>query len=198
MVTVRDLLKTKGDQVWSVSPNTSVLDTLQLLAEKDVGALLVLEDGKIVGIISERDFVRSIAKTGLCVLNTTVLEYMTKKVITVGPDQSIEDCMQVMTKEHIRQIVDLMLAKVANQLKEKGVKLQVTEAAKDLLGEKGFDTTFGARPLRRAIQNMVEDQLSEMLLRCEFSTGDTVELDRGEGDRIVAHTITLAKQPSAS
>ncbi|HTX79392.1 MAG TPA: CBS domain-containing protein [Longilinea sp.] len=104
MVTVRDLLKTKGDQVWSVSPNTSVLDTLQLLAEKDVGALLVLEDGKIVGIISERDFVRSIAKTGLCVLNTTVLEYMTKKVITVGPDQSIEDCMQVMTKEHIRHL----------------------------------------------------------------------------------------------
>ena len=104
MVTVRDLLKTKGDQVWFVSPNTSVLDTLQLLAEKDVGALLVLEDGKIVGIISERDFVRSIAKTGLCVLNTTVLEYMTKKVITVGPDQSIEDCMQVMTKEHIRHL----------------------------------------------------------------------------------------------
>ena len=56
MATVRDLLKTKGDQVWTISPNTSVLETLQFMAEKDVGALLVLEDEKIVGIISERDF----------------------------------------------------------------------------------------------------------------------------------------------
>ena len=104
MVTVSDLLKTKGNQVWTITPNMTVLDTLQFMAEKDVGALLVLEDEKIVGIISERDFVRSIAKTGLCVLNTTVLEYMTKKVITVSPNQSIDDCMQLMTKEHIRHL----------------------------------------------------------------------------------------------
>jgi len=102
-----------------------------------------------------------------------------------------------LSKEHIRQIVDLMLAKVAQQLQEKGVKLQVTDAAKDLLGEKGYDQTFGARPLRRVIQNLVEDQLSEMLLRGEFSTGDTVLLDRVEGERIVARTVSLAKQPSA-
>ena len=96
-----------------------------------------------------------------------------------------------------RQIVDLMLAKVAAQLKEKAVNLQVTDEAKDLLGDKGFDTTFGARPLRRVIQNMVEDQLSEMLLRSEFSAGDTVQLERGEGDRIIAKVVSLAKQPSA-
>ena len=84
MITVSDLLKTKGNQVWSISPNMSVLETLQFMAEKDVGALLVLENEKIVGIISERDFVRSIAKNERCVLNTTVLEYMTKKVITVS------------------------------------------------------------------------------------------------------------------
>jgi len=102
-----------------------------------------------------------------------------------------------LTREHIRQIVDLMLAKVGQQLQEKGVKLQVTDAAKDLLGEKGFDQTFGARPLRRVIQNLVEDQLSEMLLRGEFSSGDTVQLDRGEGDRIVARPVSLAQQPSA-
>ena len=104
MITVSDLLKTKGNQVWSISPNMSVLETLQFMAEKDVGALLVLEDEKIVGIISERDFVRSIAKTERCVLNTTVLEYMTKKVLTVRPNQSIEECMQLMTKEHIRHL----------------------------------------------------------------------------------------------
>jgi len=104
MITVSDLLKTKGNQVWIISPNMSVLETLQFMAEKDVGALLVLENEKIVGIISERDFVRSIAKTERCVLNTTVLEYMTKKVISVRPNQSIEECMQLMTKEHIRHL----------------------------------------------------------------------------------------------
>ena len=102
-----------------------------------------------------------------------------------------------LSKEHICQIVDLMLAKVAQQLQEKGVKLQVTEAAKNLLSEKGYDQTFGARPLRRVIQNLVEDQLSEMLLRGEFSAGDTVLLDCGEGERIVARTVSLAQQPSA-
>ena len=104
MATIRDLLKNKGNQVWAISPNTSVLETLQMMAEKDVGALLVLEGNQIAGIISERDFVRSIAETERCVLNTTVLEYMTKKVITIDPNQAIEDCMQLMTKEHIRHL----------------------------------------------------------------------------------------------
>lgn len=81
-----------------------MLETLQLLADKDVGALLVLEGDQIAGIISERDFVRSIAKTGRCILNTTVLEYMTKKVITIRPDQSLVECLQLMTKEKIRHL----------------------------------------------------------------------------------------------
>ncbi len=73
-----------------------------------------------------------------------------------------------LTKEQIRKIVDLMLATVSKQLSEKEIKLEVTEAAKDFLGEKGYDEVFGARPLRRVIQNMVEDKLSEALLRNEF------------------------------
>lgn len=104
MITIRDLLKNKGNQVWSISPDTSVIETLQLMAEKDVGALLVLEGDQIAGIISERDFVRSIAETERCILKTTVLEYMTKKVITVELDQSIDECMQMMTKERIRHL----------------------------------------------------------------------------------------------
>jgi len=88
-----------------------------------------------------------------------------------------------LTKEHIRQIVELMLRPVRSQLIERGIGLAVTEEAKDLLSEKGYDETFGARPLRRAIQTMVEDQLSEMLLRGEFQPGDTICLDR-EGDEI--------------
>jgi CBS domain-containing protein len=104
MATIRDLLKVKGNQVWCISPDTTVLETLQVMQDKDVGALLVLDGDQIAGIISERDFVRSIAKTGRCVLNTTVLEYMTKKVFTIDPDQSIDDCMQLMTRERIRHL----------------------------------------------------------------------------------------------
>ena len=95
-----------------------------------------------------------------------------------------------LTKEHIRKIVDLMLAQVSKQLGEKGIKLEVTDAAKDLLGEKGYDEVFGARPLRRAIQDMVEDELSESLLRGKFQAGDTVVVDV-EGEEIVVHPAVV-------
>ncbi len=95
-----------------------------------------------------------------------------------------------LTKEHIRKIVDLMLSTVTSQLAEKGIKLEVTDAAKDLLGEKGYDEVFGARPLRRAIQNMVEDKLSEDLLRGKFREGDTVVVDV-EGEEIVVHPAAV-------
>jgi ATP-dependent Clp protease ATP-binding subunit ClpC len=91
-----------------------------------------------------------------------------------------------LTKEQIRAIVDLMLATVSQQLIEKGIGLKVTEAAKDFLGEKGYDEVFGARPLRRVIQNMVEDKLSEDLLRGKFQAGDTIVIDL-EGEEIVVH-----------
>jgi len=82
-----------------------------------------------------------------------------------------------LSKEQIRQIVDLMLSEVAKSLDEKNIKLEITDAAREFLGEKGYDPTFGARPLRRVIQNEVEDRLSEALLRSEFQSGDTVEVD---------------------
>jgi ATP-dependent Clp protease ATP-binding subunit ClpC len=95
-----------------------------------------------------------------------------------------------LTKEDIRKIVDLMLAQVSKQLEEKGIKLQVTDAAKDFLGEKGYDEVFGARPLRRVIQDMVEDKLSESLLRGTFRAEDTaiVDLEKGE---IVVHPAAV-------
>ncbi|MEA1871810.1 MAG: ATP-dependent Clp protease ATP-binding subunit [Chloroflexota bacterium] len=82
-----------------------------------------------------------------------------------------------LNKEHIRQIVDLMLNQVAASLEEKNVTLEVTDEAKDFIGNKGYDPVFGARPLRRTIQNLIEDQLSEALLRGEFLPGDTVIVD---------------------
>ena len=91
-----------------------------------------------------------------------------------------------LTKEQIREIVDLMLVTVSQQLAEKEIKLEVTEAAKDFLGEKGYDEVFGARPLRRVIQDTIEDKLSESLLRSQFRKGDTIVIDV-EGGEIVIH-----------
>jgi ATP-dependent Clp protease ATP-binding subunit ClpC len=89
-----------------------------------------------------------------------------------------------LNKEQIRQIVDLMLSQVVKSVGEKNLKLEITDAARDFLGEKGYDPTFGARPLRRVIQNEVEDRLSEALLRGEFSPGDTLKVDY-DGEKIV-------------
>jgi len=100
-----------------------------------------------------------------------------------------------LNKEHIKQIVDLMLREVWKELVEKTIKLEVTDAAKNLIGEKGFDPVFGARPLRRTIQDMLEDPLSEALLRGDFQAGDTVLVDC-EDDKIVIRTLAMAQSPA--
>ena len=84
-----------------------------------------------------------------------------------------------------------MLSQVRAQLAEKFIELEVTDAARDLLSDKGYDPTFGARPLRRAIQNMVEDPLSEAILSSQFQAGDTVIVDC-EDENIVLRSAALA------
>jgi len=90
-----------------------------------------------------------------------------------------------LSKENIRSIVDLMLAGVTKQLVDKGITLEVTEAAKDFLGDKGYDEVFGARPLRRVIQDRVEDKLSEDLLKGLFQAGDKVVVDVSENEIVL-------------
>jgi ATP-dependent Clp protease ATP-binding subunit ClpC len=97
-----------------------------------------------------------------------------------------------LNKAHIRSIVDLMLSQVSKQLSEKDIKLEVTEAAKDLLGEKGYDEVFGARPLRRAIQDMIVDKLSEAILRSEFRKGDTAVADVEDGHIVLKQAAVAA------
>jgi ATP-dependent Clp protease ATP-binding subunit ClpC len=87
-----------------------------------------------------------------------------------------------------------MLAKVTERLEEKGMALEVTDAAKDFLGEKGYDEVFGARPLRRVIQDMVEDRLSEGLLAGRFQSGDTIVVDLEE-DEIVVNSQPVTVLP---
>jgi len=104
MTTLRQLLKVKGHEIWSVTPDTSVFDTLVLMADKDVGAVLVLDQGQTVGIISERDYARSIILKGRSSKDTLVREVMTSDVVSAHPDQSIEECMTLMTDKRIRHL----------------------------------------------------------------------------------------------
>ncbi len=101
---VRQLLKAKGDQVWTISKDATVLDGLKLMAEKNVGALLVLENGALVGIFTERDHARKIGAEGRRPEETRIEEVMTRDLITVSPEQSVNDCMALMTDKHIRHL----------------------------------------------------------------------------------------------
>jgi ATP-dependent Clp protease ATP-binding subunit ClpC len=96
-----------------------------------------------------------------------------------------------LNREQIREIVDLMLGAVNKQLQEKGINLEVTEAAKDFLGIKGYDEVFGARPLRRVIQNLLEDKLAEAVLHGEYRSGDTV-IAEVVNDELVLHAAPVA------
>jgi len=98
-----------------------------------------------------------------------------------------------LTREQIRAIVDLMLTSVTQQLSEKSIKLEVTEATKDFLGEKGYDEVFGARPLRRVIQDMIEDKLSEAVLRDEFKVFERVFVVEAEMTEITSAIIDAIK-----
>jgi len=94
-----------------------------------------------------------------------------------------------LTKEHIREIVENEMKNIERQLTAKGVTLEMTSEALDWIGEKGYDVVFGARPLRRVIQNEIEDRLSEALLEERFTSGDTVKVDV-QNDEIVLTTVT--------
>jgi CBS domain-containing protein len=102
--TVRTVLASKGPAIWSVAPEASVYDALQLLAEKDIGALVVVSDGLPVGIFSERDYARKVILMGRSSRDVQVHEVMTSPVITAAPSYSVEECMRVMTAHRIRHL----------------------------------------------------------------------------------------------
>ncbi len=102
MNTVRQLLQDKGNEVSSIEPNKSVYNAMQLMGARNIGALLVLEAGKLIGIITERDFSRNVRILDKPLRDVQVEEIMTRKVVFVGPDNTIEDCMRLVTKMRIR------------------------------------------------------------------------------------------------
>ena len=102
--TVKEILETKGESVWSISVDETVYDALVKMSKKDVGALVVLKDDKLVGIFSERDYARKVVLHGKSSKESIVGEMMSTEISVVQPSTSIEECMTLMTRKHVRHL----------------------------------------------------------------------------------------------
>ena len=131
MKTVSQLLRTKGQAILSVSPDIPVFEALQVMAEKNVGALLVVEGEELVGIFSERDYARKVILKGKSSKDTPVQEIMSSHVLYVRPEQTIEDCMALMTDKRVRHLPVLEQGKIA------GV-ISIGDVVKELIAEQQF------------------------------------------------------------
>ena len=104
MITVRQLLDKKGRQIFSIGPGAAVLEAIRLMAERHVGALLVMEGETLSGIVSERDYARKVILMGRSSADTPVRDIMTVAVVTVQPETAVEKCMQIMTERRVRHL----------------------------------------------------------------------------------------------
>jgi CBS domain-containing protein len=104
MTTVSQILQDKGNQVWTITPAATVYEALALMAEHDIGALVVVKDGTVVGIFSERDYARKVVLQGKSARDTLVRDVMSSQVVCVRPSQTLDQCMAVMTDKRIRHL----------------------------------------------------------------------------------------------
>ena len=104
MLTVKTILEHKGHDVYSIAPDAPAYDALRIMADKNVGALVVMDGDKLVGVFSERDYARKVILKGKSSKNTPVRDLMTSPVHTVSPDDTVENCMQRMTEKRIRHL----------------------------------------------------------------------------------------------
>jgi CBS domain-containing protein len=106
------ILSHKGSAVWSIASGATVFEAIQLMAEKNVGALPVVDDGKLVGIISERDYTRKVILKGKSSKDTPVGDIMTRELLSVDPDESVTECMRVMTEKRVRHLPVMVKGKM--------------------------------------------------------------------------------------
>jgi len=131
MTTVQRLLQHKGHTVWSIPPDASVFEAVQLMADKRVGALMVVDRNELVGVISERDYAREIVLKDRVSRDTPVSAIMTQRVLYVRPQQTLEECMALMTEKHLRHLPVLDNGRLV------GV-VSMRDVVKDLIAEKEF------------------------------------------------------------
>lgn len=127
MATVKELLRNKGDEVFGIGPEEPVLAAIKMMADRSVGALLVLKEGELMGIISERDYARKVILKGRSSSDTKVREIMSSPVKTVRPDDTVSTCMMVMTEKHIRHLPVVEGGKVIGVLSIGDLVKQVIE-----------------------------------------------------------------------
>jgi CBS domain-containing protein len=131
MTTIQRLLDNKGHTVWSIPPDASVFEAVQLMADKRVGALMVVDQNELVGVISERDYAREIVLKDRSSRDTPVRSIMTHRVLYVRPQQTLEECMALMTEKHLRHLPVLDDGRLV------GV-ISMRDVVKDLIAEKEF------------------------------------------------------------
>jgi CBS domain-containing protein len=131
MTTVQRLLETKGHVVWSIAPDASVFEAVQLMAEKGIGALMVVERNQLIGVISERDYAREIVLKDRSSRDTPVSAIMTRRVLYVRSEQTLDECMVLMTERHLRHLPVLDNGRLI------GV-VSIRDVIKNLISEKEF------------------------------------------------------------
>ncbi len=131
MTTVQRLLQHKGHTVWSIPPDASVFEAVQLMADKRVGALMVVDRNELIGVISERDYAREIVLKDRVSRDTLVSTIMTQRVLYVRPEQTLDECMALMTERHLRHLPVLDNGRLI------GV-VSMRDVVKDLIAEKEF------------------------------------------------------------
>lgn len=135
MITIKDLLKERGTHVYSIAPHATVFEALQEMAEKDVGALVVIENDRVVGIFSERDYARKVALKGRSSRDWPVGDLMTSKIFFITPEKTIEDCMTLMTMKKIRHVPVMDNDKLAGLVSIGDIVSKIISAQKHTIKE---------------------------------------------------------------
>ena len=135
MNNVRDLIRRKGSQVFSIRPTDSVFNAMKMMAENNTGALLVMETDKVEGIISERDCIRRVDIQGKSSKNTTVSEVMTSKVLYIDVSQSLDECMAVMIDKNIRHLPVYENGKLVGLISVRDVLKEVVDYQKFMISQ---------------------------------------------------------------
>ena len=146
MKLIKHVLKLKGNsEIWNIAPEAPVYEALQMMADKNVGALMVIHGGKVVGVISERDYARKVILLGKSSKETLVREIMTSPVIYTTPDETIEHCMALMTAKHIRHLLVLDGEKLVGMI-------SMGDLVKAIIGSQ--------KELIRQLENYIQENVS--------------------------------------